>query len=75
MLSTPVQTTQALKVSNSMEMYIVLSYSTKSKTLASTNVDSQKSLKNETEHRKARQILVMRESTFFGTLVTIMYIP
>jgi hypothetical protein len=45
-------------------MYIVLSSSTKSTTLASTDVGSLKNFQNGTERRKARQILVVRESIF-----------
>ena len=45
-------------------VYIVLSSLTKSTTLTSTNIGSQKSFKNGTEHRKARQILVVQESIF-----------
>ena len=49
---------------NSIGMYRVVSSSTKSTTLALTDVGSQKSFKNRTERRKARQISVVRESIF-----------
>ena len=47
-----------------MGMYRVLSYSTKSMTLASTDTGSLKNFQNGTECRKARQILVAWESIF-----------
>ena len=45
-------------------MYIVMSSSTKSTTLASTDTGSLKNFQNGTERRKARQILVVQESIF-----------
>ena len=46
-------------------MYIVLSYSTKSMTLASTDTGSLKKFQNGTERRKAYQILDKCESLSF----------
>jgi hypothetical protein len=45
-------------------VYIVLSSSTKSTTLASIDTGSLKNFQNGTERRKARQILVVQESIF-----------